>query len=242
MTSTSKKDPMSEATTTTAKSARARKARGTSAESPTPKAGYTTDANGGLWIPLAEVLPWDKNPRDNDAAVPRVGASIVRFGFVAPVCLWPTRNRMVAGHTRVKALRSLLEADPTFTPKGAPGPGLVKVVFHDFATEDDANAYALADNRLNELAVWDDGLVKEQLAKMVASDRVVVGFEEPKVEPVEEPTLPSAEANVRGHKRTLKSGLQLVYRIIVECADEGQQAALMEQFEAQGLTCKPIIS
>ena len=96
------------------------------------------------WLPLAALIPWAKNPRKNDAAVPKVGESIKRFGFVAPIVIWEGANRMVAGHTRYKAMQVIMEKDPGFVAKGAPGPGLVRVVFHEFSSEDEADAYALA--------------------------------------------------------------------------------------------------
>ncbi len=65
-------------------------------------------------------------------------------------------------------MKKLLAADPKFVPRGAPGPGLVKVTFHDFVNEDEADAYAYADNKLGQLAGWDDKLLSKQLAALNA--------------------------------------------------------------------------
>jgi ParB-like chromosome segregation protein Spo0J len=117
-----------------------------------------------LWMPIDSLVPWAKNPRLNDGTpVEKVAKSLKTFGFVAPICVWTSAGRMVAGHTRLKAMRSLLAADPTFIPKGAPGPGLVPVRFHEFTDEAEADAYAIADNRLGEEAEWH----KEALAEIV---------------------------------------------------------------------------
>ncbi|HNO80536.1 MAG TPA: ParB N-terminal domain-containing protein, partial [Phycisphaerae bacterium] len=35
--------------------------------------------------PLAEIKPYERNPRDNDAAVDAVAESIERFGFRQPI-------------------------------------------------------------------------------------------------------------------------------------------------------------
>lgn len=107
------------------------------------------------WVPESELELWDANPRDNDAAVPKVADSIRRYGFVAPVVVWTSRRQLVAGHTRLKALRAILAADATFVAKGAPGPGMVPVRFHEFESEAEASAYAIADNRLGYEADWD---------------------------------------------------------------------------------------
>jgi|GEM_PF-777033 len=136
-----------------------------------------------VWLPHAELKRWESNPRDNEANVPRVAASIERFGFVNPIVVWRKAGRMVAGDTRLLAFRLLLEQHgPGFTAKGAPGPGLVRVVFHDFASEEEADLYALADNRLNELSDWDGKRLDEVLARYDDEDRAIAGFEPEKVE------------------------------------------------------------
>lgn len=96
---------------------------------------------------------------------------------------------MVAGDTRIKAIRWLLAAPesrdehgriitgPNFVPQGAPGAGLVRVVFHDFASEAEADLYALADNRLNELSDWDGKRLDEVLERYDDADRIVAGFD-----------------------------------------------------------------
>lgn len=131
-----------------------------------------------VWLPVAELHRWEGNPRKNDPAVPRVAASIRRFGFVAPIVVWKAADRMVAGDTRLKALRSLMAESPDFVPKGAPGPGLARVIFHDFANEDEANLYAIADNRLNELAEWDEEARDEILAHYDDESRALAGYDD----------------------------------------------------------------
>lgn len=131
------------------------------------------------WLPITELTPWAKNPRVNDGVpVERVAASLSRFGFVAPIVVWKSAGRMVAGHTRLKALSKLLAADPGFTPKGAPGPGLARVIFHEFADENEADAYALADNKLGELAEWDQDALNEILGRLGQEERFAAGFDE----------------------------------------------------------------
>lgn len=120
-------------------------------------------ASASQWVPIDALRPWEKNPRLNNAAIPRVARSIRRFGFVAPVVVWRGGDRIVAGDTRLKAMRSIHGEDPNFVPKGAPGPGLVHVVFHEFESEAEANAYALADNRLNEIAEWDESMLLQNV-------------------------------------------------------------------------------
>ncbi len=136
-------------------------------------------ADGATWLPIADLVPWDRNPRKNDGEpVARVADSIRAFGFVAPIVVWRGGGRMVAGHTRLKALKSLLAADPSFVPPGAPGPGVARVVFHEFESEAKADLYALADNKLGELAAWDDEGVGEILSRFNDDEVALAGFDD----------------------------------------------------------------
>lgn len=107
-----------------------------------------------LWIHVNDLAPWESNPRDNEPAVSDVKQSILDFGFVTPIVLWRAASRMVAGHTRRLAMLELILEDPEFTARGAPGPGMVKVSFHDFVDEEEADLFAVRDNRSAERAKW----------------------------------------------------------------------------------------
>lgn len=134
----------------------------------------------GEWVSIEEVTPWEGNPRVHPhSAVSKVAASIKRFGFVAPICVWTSRGELVAGHNRLKAIRLLLSNDPEFVPQGAPGPGLVPVRFHEFGSETDAHAYAVADNRVAEESTWDDDALKAIFAELEGTDIIPdLGFDE----------------------------------------------------------------
>lgn len=179
--------------------------------SPTPK---DVNASAASWVHHEALRRWEKNPRRNQNAVPKVAASIRRFGFVAPVVVWPKADRIVAGDTRVQAIRSILTEDPAFVAKGAPGPGMVRVVFHDFDGEEEAAAYAIADNRLNEIAEWDRGLLGEHLMRMTPEDQLVVGYTPDEValilpsEPEPPPEFQSYDLNITTEHRCPKCGYE----------------------------------
>jgi DNA modification methylase len=137
------------------------------------------------WRPIAELQKWRRNPRKNDQAVPRVARSIRKYGFVAPVVVWQSHSRLVAGHTRIAALESILQREPAFIPRDAPGPGLVPVRFHEFTDEAEANAYAIADNKLTEVAEWDEQLLGSIFAELRTLDERLLaetGFEDDEIE------------------------------------------------------------
>jgi hypothetical protein len=101
------------------------------------------------WVPTESLVPWDKNPRAHQP-IDEVAASIQRFGFANPILVRSANNRIIAGHTRWEAARKL-------------GLETVPVRFLDL-TGAEADALALADNKLGELAVWDNQKLREVLA------------------------------------------------------------------------------
>lgn len=131
----------------------------------------------------AEIIPYDKNPRKNDEAVPYVMASIKEFGFKVPVVI-DKDNIVVAGHTRLKAAKKLKIEE-------------IPCVVADDLTEEQIKAFRLADNKVAEQAEWDFDLLAGELDDLIDFDMTVFGFdddvteEEPEVvEDDFEPELP----------------------------------------------------
>ncbi|QEL20688.1 DNA modification methylase [Limnoglobus roseus] len=106
--------------------------------------------------PVRSLTPYDRNPRDNAAAVDAVAASIRAFGFRVPV-VCDEQMVVIAGHTRLKAAIKL---------------GLTEVPVHVAIglTPEQAKAYRIADNKLGELADWDKELLPLELADLKAAD------------------------------------------------------------------------
>lgn len=126
---------------------------------PTPKADKTEAA--AVWVPISEMIPWDQNPRKNDAAVDKVAESIKRFGFGSPI-LARSNGEVIAGHTRLKAAEKL-------------GLDRVPVRYLDLDPAD-AHLLALADNKLGEIAEWDETLLAEILKDLDPEDAALAGF------------------------------------------------------------------
>lgn len=55
---------------------------------------------------IADVKPYENNPRNNDSAVDAVAASIREFGWQQPIVV-DKDGVIIAGHTRYKAARKL---------------------------------------------------------------------------------------------------------------------------------------
>jgi hypothetical protein len=95
----------------------------------------------------------------------QIARSIDRFGFITPV-LVDDANQIIAGHGRVEAAKRLgLDHVPILR------------VTHLSAAE--RKAYALADNRLAELASWDGEMLAIELQELreLDFDIAAIGFE-----------------------------------------------------------------
>ena len=114
-------------------------------------------------IAVDELREYENNPRNNAGAVEAVAASISEFGFKVPVVV-DRDNIIIAGHTRVKAAKSL-------------GLENVPCIIADDLTEEQVKAYRLADNKVSELAGWDFAKLEEELAE-IDFDMSVFGFDD----------------------------------------------------------------
>lgn len=122
------------------------------------------------WVRIGDLLPWERNPKAHPTEnVAEIARSIVRFGFTEPIICWGSRRQVVAGHGRLLAAQMLYREDcgrklATDQPGGAPAraeDGLVPVRWVEFATDHEAAAYAIADNRLTEKNPMDPALVAD---------------------------------------------------------------------------------
>ena len=104
------------------------------------------------WVSPNTLQPWARNPKDHSAENTNdLARSIVRFGFTDPIEVWRSKQQIVSGHGRLMAVNLLLAEDPgRVLAIDAPEPGQVLVRWLEFASQDEADAYALAANRHNE--------------------------------------------------------------------------------------------
>lgn len=88
-------------------------------------------------IKIADLVPYEHNPRINDKAVGKLANSIKEFGFINPIVI-DKDNVIIAGHTRLKAAKKLkLEEVPCIRAAGL--------------TDEQVKAFRLADNKLAEI-------------------------------------------------------------------------------------------
>ena len=117
------------------------------------------------WVAIDALTPWADNPRKNDGRpVEAVADSIKRFGFAAPIIARQEDGMVIAGHTRLKAAIKL-------------GLDRVPVRYLDLDPAD-SRLLALADNKVGELAEWDDEALARIVADIDGAELALAGFTE----------------------------------------------------------------
>ena len=117
---------------------------------------------------IEELKPDPANPRRHSKKqIRQIAESIKAFGFNVPILI-DRHGNIIAGHGRWLACRDL-----GFTE--------VPTLCLDHLTPAQARAFMIADNRLTEIAVWDDRLLAQQLKELTLVgldfDIEVTGFE-----------------------------------------------------------------
>jgi site-specific DNA-methyltransferase (adenine-specific) len=106
---------------------------------------------------ISSIKPYENNPRKlSETAIEKVAMSLKEYGFRQPIVVDKDRV-IVAGHTRFRASKKL---------------GLKKVPISiiDNLTEEQINAYRIADNRTAEESEWDNELLKMEIKELEAKD------------------------------------------------------------------------
>ncbi|WP_338459112.1 DNA modification methylase [Enterococcus faecalis] len=119
-----------------------------------------------------DLIPYEKNPRHNEEAITAVAKSIEKFGFKVPIVV-DASNVIVNGHTRLKAAKYLgLKEVPT--------------IIADDLTPEQIKAFRLADNKVGEIATWDEELLNAELDELadldLDFDMTEFGFDLPDIE------------------------------------------------------------
>jgi hypothetical protein len=120
-----------------------------------------------LYRPVEDLKLDLNNPRIHTRQqLGQIARSIQTFGFIVPV-LVDTNLKVIAGHGRILAVKEL-------------GWTEIPTIQLDHLSEAQARAYMIADNRLTEIATWDDTLLGEQLKSLseveLDFDLEVTGF------------------------------------------------------------------
>ena len=132
--------------------------------------------NQGYWhgykiepVKVADLVPYENNPRINADAVPAVVASIRSFGFISPIVV-DAHNVIVNGHTRrLAAIELGMDVVPCIRPTDL--------------TPKQIRLLRLADNKVSEMSSWDFSALDRELDEIAAMggdefDMGAIGFPE----------------------------------------------------------------
>lgn len=109
-----------------------------------------------VYLKVDELIPYINNPRDNSLAVDAVASSIKNFGFNQPIVV-DKNKEVIVGHTRLLAAKKIgLESIPVIIAKNL--------------DDAKAKAYRLADNKVSELATWDQEMLAMELEELSLTD------------------------------------------------------------------------
>ncbi len=120
------------------------------------------------YLPIEDLIPSARNARTHtDAQIAQIAASIREFGWTNPA-LVDERKGLIAGHGRILAARVLnMDMIPTIELAGL--------------SEAQKRAYMIADNRLAELAGWNDELLAIELQDLLVHEQFdinLIGYSE----------------------------------------------------------------
>ena len=164
--------------------------------------------------PINEVIPYEKNPRINDNAVPAVMKSIEEFGFKVPIVI-DKNGTIVTGHTRLKAAKKL-------------GMKTVPCIVADDLTPEQIKAFRLADNKVAEAAEWDMELLNEELDGIIDIDMSDFNFGDINDSPSSEDVVEDDGENIElpSEPKTRLGDIWMIGRHKLMCGDATSEDVL----------------
>lgn len=175
-----------------------------------------------VYMSPKELVPWGRNPRKNEEAAKKVADSIRRFGFGSPIVARKSDNQVIAGHTRLLAAKML---------------GLKRVPVRLLDVSDrDSELLALADNKLGEIAEWDNAELGKILSDYGFQDVGLAGWDFKELGSLAEALDPGGATD---DAKTVQ--LNTDFSVVVTCADENEQIRVLEWCQQEGLKCRALI-
>lgn len=158
-------------------------------------------------VKTSELVPYERNAKEHpQEQVEHIANSIKAFGFRSPIVAWKD-GTIINGHGRLLAAYKL-------------GLEEVPVIYADDLTEEEANAFRLADNKTAESS-WDEFLLADELADLFDFDMERFGFD-------------------LSEKETKETELDYneTFSIIIACKDENEQETIFDELTELGYKCK----
>ena len=159
-------------------------------------------------FPVAELIPYDNNPRNNDEAVDDVAESMEQCGDLDPIEV-DENNVILSGHTRLKAMLQR-------------GQKTADVIRYTGLTEEQKKKYRLLANKTSEKSAWDFEKLEEEL-KDLDFNGFDFGFDEETKGEIERTTVETPPET---------------YEVVVECTDEFDMQEKYDELTARGYQCR----
>lgn len=103
---------------------------------------------------LSVLRVYENNARYNAEAVPKVKASILKYGYKVPIVI-DSNNTIIAGHTRFAALQDINRESGSY--------GEIDCIFANDLTEEQVREFRIVDNSVASIATWDITKLKFEL-------------------------------------------------------------------------------
>jgi hypothetical protein len=201
------------------------------------------------WVHIDELDPWERNPRKNDEAAPKLAKLIVKLGFGSAMLAWidpeTGRNQIIGGHTRKKAVqllqRKLPECNVKQRAKWHPDAirtaetGMVPVRVRTDLTAAQAHQLAVTDNKSNEWAEWDAELLPDVLSEFSLPDVEDLGFDPKKLDRMADDLYGLGDFSEKEVK------IDTSFQVVITVESEEEQLAVIEWAQGMDYKCRALI-
>ena len=117
---------------------------------------------------ISEIIPYERNARNNEKAIPKVAESIKEFGLRGTIGLESRENPVIVfGHTRVAACKSLGWDE---IPDS-------KIEYCDDLSADQVKAFRIADNKTGDIATYNKSMLREEVRSLKDVDMSRFGLD-----------------------------------------------------------------
>jgi ParB family chromosome partitioning protein len=202
------------------------------------------------WVHVDELVPWEKNPRKNDEAAPKLAKVIVKLGFGSAMLAWidpeTDSKQILGGHTRKKAVqilqRKLPECNAKQRAKWHPDAiriaetGMLPVRVRTDLTPSQAHQLAVVDNKSNEWADWDDELLPNVLSEFSLPDVEDLGFDPDKLDRMADDLY-----GLGSFEDEKEVKLDTSFQVVITVGSEEEQLSVIEWAQSNDYKCRAII-
>ena len=165
-----------------------------------------------LRMKLADLVPYENNPRHNEEAVDATIASMQQCGNIDPIEV-DENNVILSGHTRRLALMKM----------GYEESDVVRV---SGLTDLQKKKYRILANKTNEFAGWDFGKLEEELDGLDFE-----GFDF-------KFDLPGEADEDEGKKERKEVAYSESVSVVIDCSDDAEAERIFMELQGEGYNCR----